>query len=64
MLFLRPDGGTDIIQREDFRGLFTWYFNPTTARGAGRSFAQTNRDLAAEVGRRYPVGAKPIRRAT
>ncbi len=55
LLFLRPDGGTDIVQREDFRGLFTWYFNP---RKSGPSaHAQSNRDLAAEVARRYPVPA-------
>lgn len=55
LLFLRPDGGTDIVQREDFRGLFTWYSNP--GKDGQDAFAQSNRDLAAELARRYPIPA-------
>lgn len=54
-LFLRPDGGTDIVQREDFRGLFTWLLNP--GKDGQGAFNQSNRDLVAEVARRFPAAA-------
>ncbi len=52
LLFRNTSSGTDIVQREDFSGMFLWLFNPGKYKG---SFAVTNRDLAAELARRYPV---------
>ena len=55
LLFRNAARGTDIVQREDFSGLFLWLFNPGKYKG---SFDVTNRDLAAELSRRYPASAE------
>ena len=52
VLARNASGGTDIVHGETFKGLLVWIIKPEQLK---IEFERMNRDMAAEIARRYPA---------